>query len=80
MLEQDALLVMEFDDDIAGYKTQPLSIQYKDALGNICRYTPDYLFKRKSDGGFGFKEVKMAARVDEKLKTKIALINLALRI
>ncbi|RRV03305.1 hypothetical protein EGJ28_24300 [Stutzerimonas xanthomarina] len=27
MLERDALLVMEFDDDIERYKTQPISIQ-----------------------------------------------------
>lgn len=67
MLERDALLLMEFDDDIVAYKTQPISIQYKDLQGNVRRYTPDYLFKRKSDGAFGFREVKMAAFVSESL-------------
>ena len=79
MLERDALLVMEFDDDIAAYKTQPISIQYKDLQGNIRRYTPDYLFKRKSDGEFGFREVKMAEFVSENLNKKVALINRRLR-
>lgn len=79
MLERDALLLMEFDDDIEAYKTQPISIQYKDAQGHIRRYTPDYLFKRKSHGVFGFKEVKMAAFVNEALDAKIALINRRLK-
>lgn len=75
MLERDALLVMEFDDDIERYKTQPISMQYKNALGKVCRYTPDSLFKRKSSGEFVFREVKMSNRVNEDLKVKIALIN-----
>ena len=75
MLERDALLVMEFDDDIERYKTQPVSIQYKNAFGKVCRYTPDSLFKRKSSGGFVFREIKMSNRVNEELKAKFALIN-----
>ncbi len=75
MLERDALLVMEFDDDIERYKTQPISIQYKNAFGKVCRYTPDSLFKRKSSGEFVFREVKMSNRVNEELKAKFALIN-----
>jgi len=79
MLERDALLLMEFDSDIVGYKTQPISIQYKDTLGEIRRYTPDYLFKRKSSEQFVFHEVKMAERVDDALMEKISLINHRLR-
>ncbi|TXI34649.1 MAG: hypothetical protein E6Q69_03430 [Aquipseudomonas alcaligenes] len=79
MLERDALLLMEFDDDIVAYKAQPISIQYKDLQGNVRRYTPDILFKRKSDGAFGFREVKMAAFVSESLNEKVALINRRLR-
>lgn len=79
MLERDALLLMEFDDDIEAYKTQPISIQYKNSSGKISRYTPDYLYKRKSRARPGFHEVKMAARVDDELINKLALVNVRIK-
>lgn len=74
-LEWDALLLLEFDDEVESYKSQPMSIKYKNSLDEICRYTPDYLFKRKANGKFVFREVKMSKRVDDALKEKVALIN-----
>ena len=74
-LERDALLILEFDDEIESYKSQPISIQYKNTLGETCRYTPDYLFKRKVSGKFIFREVKMFERINDELKEKVVLIN-----
>lgn len=79
LLERDALLLLEFDSEVESYKSQPISIQYKNEAGKTSRYTPDYLFKRKSTEEFIFREVKQSERVDSELLAKVGLINRRLK-
>lgn len=75
LLERDALLLLEFDEDIEAYKAQPMSLTYRNASGRECRYTPDQLIKIKSSKKFVFREVKPSERVNNEIIAKIELIN-----
>lgn len=43
LLEQDFLSLLEFDDAVAGFVTQPFTIKWKDRDGRSRRYTPDVI-------------------------------------
>jgi len=49
-------LMLEFDDGVERYQTQPISLLYLSANDRQARYTPDFLVR--SAGGFHFEEVK----------------------
>lgn len=42
-LERDFLLLLDFDPKVARYEEQPVRIEYADATGHRCTYTPDVL-------------------------------------
>ncbi|WP_351018360.1 TnsA endonuclease N-terminal domain-containing protein [Shewanella sp. AC91-MNA-CIBAN-0169] len=56
-LEAARLLLLEFDDEVKVYNTQPSSFSYK-SYGKKLRYTPDIIIGHKQKGVY-FEEVKV---------------------
>lgn len=46
-LERDFMEILRFDPEIEEFTPQPLTLEYCDQNGNLCRYTPDGLIKFK---------------------------------
>lgn len=57
ILEDDICLLLDFDQTVETFVTQPVSFFYKDTRGYWRRYTPDLLIKRNS-GVYEFAEIK----------------------
>lgn len=47
-LERDLLLLAHWDNEVEWYQSQPVRIDYVDALGNARNYTPDLLVSYKT--------------------------------
>jgi len=73
LLERDYLLSMEFDDEILGYRSQPISLVYENNEGELRRYTPDAYIKT-SAGGY-LKEVKVRKYIDDETQHTLNLVN-----
>ena len=73
-LERDALYMLEFDDSVVAYVTQPETFGYQ-LHGKARVYTPDILIKRK-DGQYQFVEVKPEVNTkDEKFVDKFLFLQ-----
>ena len=46
-LERDAMYILELDDQILGFKEQPVTIEFLDEGGRQRKYTPDLLIYYK---------------------------------
>jgi hypothetical protein len=62
LLERDYLYLLDFDDAVAAFEEQPLTIPYEHA-GTTHRYTPDFLVRHA--GQELLVECKPLARVDD---------------
>jgi len=74
-LEQDYLLYLEFDEEVARYQSQPLSFVYHNDKGLLSRYTPDVLVERVG-GTLVFVEVKPFSRLNRHLRRHFSSLNL----
>ncbi len=54
-LERDLLLLVHWDYGVDWYQSQPVKIDYLDALGERRSYTPDLLVSYRSDGAHGIE-------------------------
>jgi hypothetical protein len=64
-LEVARLLLLEFDDDIISYNTQPSSFFYT-AYGKQKRYSPDSIIQHRLKGVY-FEEVKPRNKLDKEV-------------
>jgi|TARA_R110002050_G_scaffold76459_5_gene163244 hypothetical protein len=64
-LEVAHLLLLEFDNDIFNYNTQPGSFAYK-AYGKRKRYSPDTIIEHRVKGVY-FEEVKPSSELDKEI-------------
>ncbi len=76
VLERDFYMMLEFDNDVASYTEQPVSINYTYKDGSKRKYTPDCLVRYK-DGTKRYFEVKYASEIknNPELKEKIEFLK-----